>query len=100
MGEERLESLELSVEYMLSDDWKKRFIAEYAQLVTRLAALESVFWYAEDDTSQNLDCPSGLLSLQIDRMIEYKQILEIRAEIYGINLFDEIEKLNRQETGE
>ena len=95
MGEERLESLQLSVEYMLSDDWKKRFIAEYAQLVTRLGALEeSLYWDTEDDIPQNLDCPFGLLSLQIDKMLEYKQILEIRAEIYGINLFDEIQKLN------
>ena len=94
MDEERLESLELSVEYMLSDDWKKRFIAEYAQLVTRLDALECFFWDTEDGILKNRDCPSGLLSLQIDRMIEYKQILEIRAEIYGIDLLDEIQKLN------
>lgn len=95
MGEERLQSLELSVEYMLSDDWKKRFIAEYAQLVSRLDALESLFWDTEDDIPKNLNCPSGLLSLQMDRMIEYIQILEIRAEIYGIDLFDEIQKLKQ-----
>ena len=31
-----LTDMKNSVDYMLSDDWKQRFIAEYAQLVTRI----------------------------------------------------------------
>lgn len=90
-----LDTLKNSTNYMNSDDWKKRFIAEYAQLVTRIDKLLDIFW--EDDEEEKIetfDCPKELLSLQIDKMNDYRQILDIRAEIYGIDMNEEILKLN------
>lgn len=89
-----LDDLRKSTEYMNSDDWKKRFIAEYAQLVTRIDRLLSVLWEEDEEAQKKLNCPMNLLSMQIDKMSEYQQILEIRAELYGIDLDEEILKLN------
>ncbi len=90
-----LDSLEKSAEYMCSDDWKKRFIAEYAQLVTRIDKLLDYLW--EEDSNDEDPCPTGILSMQLDRMGEYQQLLEIRAQIYGIDLNQEIYNLNGKE---
>lgn len=89
-----LDSLEKSAEYMCSDDWKKRFIAEYAQLVTRIDKLLDYLWEEDLEDSEKDSCPAGLLSMQLDKMGEYQQLLEIRAEIYGIDLNQEIYNLN------
>lgn len=86
-----LTDMKNSVDYMLSDDWKQRFIAEYAQLVTRIEKIIDIVW---DEESVDNAGPLGLLDLQVDKMTEYKQILEIRADIYGIDLEAEITKLN------
>ena len=88
-----LKDLKLSVDYMLSDDWKERFIAEYAQLVTRIDNLLDVLW---EDSEEEVPGPTGILSLQVDKMSEYRHILEIRAEIYGIDLDEEVRKLNEK----
>ena len=88
-----LTDMKNSVDYMLSDDWKQRFIAEYAQLVTRIEKIIDVVWY-EESIDNAVKCPFGLLDLQVDKMTEYKQILEIRADIYGIDLEAEVNKLN------
>ena len=91
---EGLEKLENSIEYMISSDWKKRFIAEYAQLITRLDRLLISIWDTEEGYSI-FDCPAGLLEMQVEAMRKYVEILEIRAELYGIDLEKEVEKLNR-----
>ena len=91
-----LDKLENSSEYMASDDWKKRFIAEAAQLETRINSLLEYLWNSEDN-GENKDpsgCPLSLLALQVDKMSEYSRMLGIRADIYGIDLQDEIKKLN------
>ena len=95
---ERLQDMQFSVDYMLSDDWKKRFIAEYAQLITRMDILIETLWADEEEEVPDLNCPEGLLTLQVDKMSEYKQILEIRAEVCGIDLEEEIRKLNNTKT--
>lgn len=89
-----LDGLEKSAEYMCSDDWKKRFIAEYAQLVTRIDKLLDYLWEEDLEDSEKDSCPTGLLAMQLDKMGEYQQLLEIRAEIYGIDLNQEIYNLN------
>jgi hypothetical protein len=89
-----LDDLKNSVDYMCSDDWKQRLIAEYAQLVTRLEDLLETMYAEEWEETKLLDCPTGILDMQVERMDAYKQILEIRAELYGINLEYEVEKLN------
>ena len=87
-----LEDLRSSIAPMTSDDWKQRFIAEYAQLVTRIGRLLDVLW---SDDDRQLFCPPELLNMQYEVMNEYRRFLEIRADIYGIDLEKEIEKLNR-----
>lgn len=89
-----LDDLKNSVDYMCSEDWKQRFIAEYAQLVTRLDSLLETMYEEEWEDTKLLDCPTGILDMQVDKMEAYRQILEIRAELYGINLTYEVEKLN------
>ena len=88
-----LTDMKNSVDYMCSDDWKQRFLAEYAQLVTRMEKLVDAMW-DEEDTNHEFNCPLGLLDLQLEKMAEYRQILEIRAEFYNLNLEEEIKKLN------
>lgn len=87
-----LEDLKNSIAPMTSDDWLQRFIAEYAQLTTRIGKLLDILW--SDDVDQ-LNCPSDILDMQAEAMMQYRRFLEIRAELYGINLEKEIEKLNR-----
>jgi hypothetical protein len=51
--------------------------------------------YEEEwEDTKLLDCPTGILDMQVEKMEAYRQILEIRAELYGINLTYEVEKLN------
>lgn len=75
---------------MSSADYKERFRAEYYQLETRLAKLHAMVekW---DNGELNFipDCPRSLYELQVRSMAEYKAVLEARAKIEGIKLFDE-----------
>ena len=75
---------------MGSADYKERFRAEYYQLETRLAKLHAMVekW---DNGELNFipDCPRSLYELQVRSMAEYKAVLEARAKIEGIKLFDE-----------
>ena len=87
-----LDDLKNSIAPMTSDDWVQRFIAEYAQLVTRIGRLLDILW---SDNADQLNCPSDILDMQVDAMAQYRRFLEIRAELYGIDLEKEIEKLNR-----
>ena len=84
-----------TVDYMLSSNWKERFIAEYVQLQTRLDKLVDFIWDYEED-SNKLECPISLIDLQIEKMSGYMRILHIRADIYGIDLSEEIKKLNKK----
>lgn len=89
-----LDKLEYANEYMTSKDWKKRFIAEYAQLETRINRLLEYLWENENTLTDESGCPLSLLSLQLDKMAEYSSLLKIRADFYGIDIQEEIKKLN------
>lgn len=88
---------------MNSADYKERFIAEYWQTKiryeklkkfnTRIEAAQATMMYAssvEKDVKQVdmpvHNCPYDLLRQQQSVMGEYLHLLEIRAEIEGINL--------------
>lgn len=91
-----LNNMKNSIAYMTSSDWKKRFIAEYAQLLTRQNNLIGAIWDIENGEEKYLyDCPIDLLDMQYEAMDEYKKILEIRATMYDIDIEKEIENLNR-----
>ena len=88
--------LESTVEFMLSDDYKKRFVAEYNQTKIRYEKLKRFNNRIEaanltKTTGRRVempvhDCPDKLLRDQQKIMGEYLHYLEIRAVIEGIDL--------------
>ena len=77
--------LENTVEMMLSDDYKERFIAEYQQLVNRKNKLQKVIREYDKSTFEP-DCSIDLLTWQLKTMQMYEYILKRRAEVEGIEL--------------
>ena len=80
-----------TVDLMLSDDYKERFIAEYMQTKIRYEKLKAFCnridasqRYGVDDIDH--DCPLVLLREQQRTMGKYLHILEIRALIEGVEL--------------
>ena len=83
--------LKETVDLMLSDDYKDRFIAEYKQTKERYERLKHFCNRIEasmtgEVTEPEHDCPYSLLREQQRIMGEYLHILEIRAIIEGIDL--------------
>lgn len=82
----------------LSDDYKERFQAEYLQLKLRADSLKKMLnkWEAYYNSNQDMDfgkwmgfmpsCSKVLLERQLRCMNNYLEVLEIRAEIEGIEL--------------
>ena len=76
-----------TVEMMGSDDYKERFVAEYAQLKIRYKKLYAVLEkYAADKLDFKPTCPIEILYEQLDHMEAYLNILKIRAKYEGIEL--------------
>ena len=72
---------------MVSDDYKKRFVAEYAQLKMRYKKLYAVLEkYAVDKLDFKPTCPIEILYEQLDHMEAYLNILKIRANYEDIEL--------------
>ena len=84
---DEMKELEISSINMMSHDYKVRFVAEYIQLKVRANKLERML---RDWDNGNLSFtptnPRSLLNMQLRAMREYEAILEIRAQIEGINL--------------
>lgn len=76
-----------TVALMNSDDFKDRFVAEYAQLVIRKNGLATMLEKLENGTLPfKPKCSPNLLRAQLDSMMQYAKQLEARAEIEGIEL--------------
>lgn len=74
-----------------SNDFKDRFKAEYYQLKIRYEKLyEMIVKYEAGTLNFEPKCPIELLKQQAKNMGEYLYTLEIRAEIEGIDLRQEI----------
>lgn len=75
---------------MTSSDYKKRFLAEYWQLMIRRKKLNALIGEVYHDMMENkpvkYDCPVELLHMQADKMKELIDILRIRAKMEGIEL--------------
>jgi hypothetical protein len=83
---------------MCSDDYKARFVAEYYQTKIRYEKLKKFNTKIEAAVSVNCfsvkpkveepkhDCPVEILNEQQNLMGRYLHILEVRAEIEGIEL--------------
>lgn len=83
--------LEDTCELMCSDDYKERFIAEHQQLKIRYRKLKA---YCSKIEAAELtgtegpehDCPLRLLQKQLKVMGAYLHVLEVRAQIEGVEL--------------
>ena len=78
-----------TADMMLNEDYKKRFVAEYWQTKNRYDALHRMTIRYEAGTLEfKPTCSVELLKEQKSHMGNYLRVLEIRAEIEGINLND------------
>lgn len=75
--------LKETINEMLSDDYIDRFKAEHKQLVIRINNLNDYIKYYKRNIST---LELYLLSKQLNAMIEYRNILELRADIDKIDL--------------
>ena len=76
-----------TIEDMLSDDYKERFIAEYNQVKIRVTKLDSLIHrYANKELNFTPQTPIDVLVRQKIFMFRYMKILEDRATYEGINL--------------
>ena len=88
-------TLKDTVEDMASDDYNRRFCAEYAQVQSRLSGLERIVKLWDDgDLNFTPKCPRATYNFQLKAMREYRDILEVRAAIEGIDLEAYLDKLN------
>lgn len=74
--------LKSTIMYMISDNYKERFIAEYKQLTIRIDKLSK----ALASTNINFNCSRELLTTQLHYMQAYAGVLRDRAIIEGIDL--------------
>lgn len=91
-----MKNLKDTVEEMLSDDYVNRFKSEYWQTKIRYEALRKFNTRIEASTRTTFaekkvdmpkhDCPEDILREQQSVMGNYLRLLEVRAEIEGIEL--------------
>ena len=78
-----------TITLMQSNDYTERFIAEYLQLRIRKEKLEIfITKYKRNELSFTPDCSVAMLEAQLAIMIGYMNILENRARIEEIGLYD------------
>lgn len=76
-----------TVELMASDDYKQRFKAEYYQTEIRYNKLhEMIVRYEANTLNFEPKCSIDILKKQASYMGDYLYMLEVRAEIEGIEL--------------
>ena len=79
--------LQDTVDWMLSDDYRDRFRAEYWQLRIRADKMKVILnRHRRNELNFEPNCPYNLLEYQLSVMDDLLGILERRAEIEGINL--------------
>lgn len=89
---EAISTLEDSIPYMKSTDYKERFRAEYWQTKIRYERLKNfcteieASFYSDRVPEPKHDCPYETLRNQQSAMGEYLHILELRAKIENIIL--------------
>ena len=76
-----------TIELMLSDDYKERFKGEYYQVKERYERLRKmVVRYQAGTLNFEPKCDLELLKSQLSAMRDYIYILEVRAQIEGVEL--------------
>ena len=80
-----------TVEMMNSSDYKERFKAEYAQLVSRYYGWRNMLEKWDNGTLEfEPTCPRSTYNLQIKAMTDYIAVLEARAVMENVDLEDVI----------
>ena len=83
----KYKTLKDTVDIMCSTDYKERFIAEYKQTKIRYEKLHKMIVKYEAGTLDfTPTCPIELLKEQASYMGKYLYILEVRAQLEGVNL--------------
>ena len=84
---EDFKDLKDTVDYMLSDDYKERFIAEYKQLRIRRTKLANMVCKIKNGTIDFVpSCSIHIYQAQISAMDTYLTILDYRAIVENIDL--------------
>jgi len=85
--EENMMKLSDTVDGMNGADYKKRFIAEYQQLVIRYRGLDNMLRkWDKGELNFKPTCPRSTYNMQIKAMTDYIAVLEARAVMEGIDL--------------
>lgn len=93
-------TLKDTVEDMASDDYNRHFCAEYAQVQSRLSGLERIVKLWDDgDLDFTPKCPRATYNFQLKAMREYRDILEVRSAIEGIDLEAYLDKIDSARNG-
>ena len=79
--------LQETINGMVSEDYKERFIAEYQQLVIRYKGLKKMLdnW-DKGKLKFTPTCPRSTYDLQAKAMSDYRAVLEARAVMENIDL--------------
>lgn len=84
---DKITTLAQTVDLMLSTEYKKRFVAEYAQVKLRILKLEKMLRdYKNGYLVFEPDCPIQALYTQLSFMTPYAETLRSRAKIEDIEL--------------
>ncbi len=76
-----------TIDFMISNDYKERFVSEYEQLVIRYKGLKRMLKKWDSNTLEfKPTCPRSTYDLQIKAMELYMDVLEARAVMEGIEL--------------
>ena len=76
-----------TIDLMVSEDYKERFLAEYQQLKIRYDGLcNMIDKWDKGELNFTPTCPRSTYDLQISAMEDYLAILEARAVMEGIEL--------------
>ena len=85
MGEFELKD---TVDLMLSDDYKERFLAEFRQLKIRYEKLRAMLNKWDEGTLEfEPTCPREMYDRQIEGMEMYLDVLADRAALEGVELY-------------
>lgn len=78
-----------TVDMMNSTDYKARFKAEFNQIVIRINGLADMLIKMDNNTLEfTPKCSKELLETQLVTMKAYAELLEVRAEVERIKLYD------------
>lgn len=82
--------LAATAELMVSSDYKDRFMAEYIQLKNRYEGLKNMIRkWDNDELDFEPTCPRPYYDVQLDAMQRYLGILEERAELENVQIYDD-----------